>query len=87
MAPYAKDGDYAVSTKIFFRIHAGDVLVFRSPADGNILIKRVLNLENSEDGSLFFMEGDNRMRSTDSNSFGSISRGAVLGKVLFIARK
>lgn len=86
MVPYAKEGDYAVSTNIFFKIGIGDVLVFRSPVDGTLLIKRVKKLEPSDGGSRFFMEGDNRMRSTDSNSFGSIERKSVLGKVIFIAR-
>ena len=87
MVPYARDGDYAISINFFFKIRIGDVLVFRSPVDGMILIKRVKNVESSESGVKFFMEGDNRMRSTDSNSFGSIERKSVLGKVLFIARK
>lgn len=87
MAPYAKDGDYAVSTKFFFSIAPGDVLVFRSPVDGTILIKRVRNLENSGEGTKFFMEGDNRMRSTDSNTFGTIAKKSIIGKVIFIARQ
>ena len=86
MVPYAKDGDYAVSTKFFFSIGTGDVLVFRSPVDGMVLIKRVRSLEKSDDGTKFFMEGDNRMRSTDSNTFGPISRKSIIGKVIFIAR-
>lgn len=87
MVPYARDGDYAVTTRIFFNIKEGDVLVFRSPSDGTILIKRVKRLENEHDGPGFFMEGDNRMRSTDSNRFGTVKREAVMGKVLFVAKR
>ncbi len=87
MVPYARDGDFAVSTRIFFSIRTGDVLVFRSPVDGRILIKRVKELEQVQDVTRFFMEGDNRMRSTDSNAFGSIERSSVIAKVIFIARK
>lgn len=87
MEPYAMDGDYAVSTRLFLKVRTGDVLVFRSPKDGMILIKRVKSLEDSQDGPRFFMEGDNRMRSVDSNAFGSISRDSVIGKIIFIARK
>ncbi len=86
MSPYAKDGDFAVSTRLFFKIRAGDVLVFYSPVDRRILIKRVKKLEQLQDGDKFFMEGDNRMRSTDSNAFGSIDRSSVIAKVIFIAR-
>ena len=87
MVPYARDGDFAVATRIFFNIKEGDVLVFRSPSDGTILIKRVKRLEKDEDGPGLFMEGDNRMRSTDSNRFGTVKREAVIGKVVFIARR
>lgn len=87
MVPYARNGDYAVATRIFFNIRTGDVLVFRSPEDGTILIKRVKRLEMSQDGRRYFVEGDNRMRSTDSNKFGAISKKTVIGKVMFIARK
>ncbi len=87
MEPYASDGDYAVTTRIFFKIRTGDVLVFRSPKDNTLLIKRVKELEYSPLGTRYFMEGDNRMRSVDSNSFGSISRKAILGKVLHITRR
>lgn len=87
MEPYARDGDYAVSTRLFLKVRPGDVLVFRSPEDGMILIKRVKSLEDSQDGPRFFMVGDNRMRSVDSNAFGSISRDSVMGKIIFIARK
>lgn len=87
MKPFASDGDYAVATRIFLNIRIGDVLIFRSPVDGSFLIKRVKNLENTPEGRKFFMEGDNRMRSTDSNSFGAIGRDSVLGKVIYVARK
>ncbi len=87
MEPYARDGDYAVATRFFLNIRIGDVLIFRSPVDNTTLIKRVKKLEISQDGPMYFMEGDNRMRSTDSNKFGAIRKNTVLGKVIFIARK
>ncbi len=87
MVPYARDGDFAVTTRIFFSIKEGDVLVFRSPSDDSVLIKRVKRIENCQDGTELFMEGDNRMRSTDSNRFGTVKREAVIGKVLFVAKR
>lgn len=87
MVPYARDGDYAVTTRIFFNIKEGDVLVFRSPSDGSVLIKRVKRLEFGQARTEYFMEGDNRMRSADSNRFGTVKREAVIGKVLFVAKK
>lgn len=87
MVPYARDGDYAVTTRIFFHIKEGDVLVFRSPWDGSNLIKRVKRLEMTREGPQFFMEGDNRMRSTDSNRFGTVKRSAIIGKVIYVAKK
>lgn len=87
MEPYAKEGDFAISTTFYRKIRIGDVLVFRSPVDGRVLIKRVKGLETSHGGPRYFMEGDNRMRSTDSNAFGSITGDTILGKVVFIARR
>ncbi len=87
MRPYARDGDYAISSRLFHKPRTGQVMVFRSPTDGMKLIKRISRIESTDEGSRYFVEGDNRMRSTDSNSFGSIGRGDILGKVLFIARK
>lgn len=87
MEPHANDGDYAVSTRIFFKIREGDVLVFRSPLDNAILIKRVKSIEMSGEGPRYFMEGDNRMRSTDSRKFGPVGRNSIVAKVIHIARK
>lgn len=52
-----------------------------------ILIKRVKKRDDADNSPRFFMEGDNRMRSRDSNVFGYVERDRILGKVLFIARK
>lgn len=87
MIPFANDGDYAVTTRIFIRIREGDVLVFKSPSDGTVLVKRVKELIFSNGIHEFFMEGDNRMRSVDSNKFGPIKKDSVIGKVLYILKK
>lgn len=86
MKPYAKDGDYAISTNLFLRPKEGQVMVFRSPIDGKVLIKRVKRVEKGNDGKRYFMEGDNRIRSVDSNIFGTVSKQEILGKVIFMAR-
>lgn len=87
MKPYAMDGDFAVSTRLFFGAREGDVLVFRDPTDQRLLIKRVTRVESGKGEKKYFMEGDNRMRSTDSRVFGSIGKRDVFAKVIFIAKR
>jgi signal peptidase I len=87
MKPFATDGDYAISTRLFRNPKVGEVLIFRSPLDGNLMIKRVTKIYQDTNGRKYFLEGDNRIRSTDSKVFGSIGRKEIIGKVLRITRK
>lgn len=87
MKPYARDGDYAISTRLFLDPRVGEVLIFKSPTDEKTMIKRVSRIDIEREGNKYFLEGDNRMRSTDSNVFGRISKKEIIGKVLFIARR
>jgi len=58
----------------------GDVVVFFTPS-GYVAVKRAVNL--GEEG-VFMAKGDNREFSYDSRSFGPVSVGAVIGRVLGI---
>jgi phage repressor protein C with HTH and peptisase S24 domain len=87
MRPFAMDGDYAISTRVFLRPRIGEVIILTSPNDGKMMIKRVKSVSRTDGEQRYFVEGDNRIRSTDSNTFGSIGRRDVIGKVLFISRK
>ncbi|HMM79119.1 MAG TPA: nickel-type superoxide dismutase maturation protease [Pyrinomonadaceae bacterium] len=58
----------------------GDVVLVRHPYKTGVrIIKRLSSIE--PDGRLF-LEGDNPGASSDSRTFGLISRGDVIGKVI-----
>lgn len=76
--------------------HVGDVVIVRYAEDGNItLVKRVvagpgmtvsyrgMSIELGE--GEYFVEGDNRLHSTDSRSFGPVQRQQIIGKVLQVS--
>ena len=61
------------------RPRAGDVVVVRDPREpARLLIKRI---EGGADGEGYRLLGDNPDASTDSRSFGPVSRDQILGKV------
>ncbi|KAK6457911.1 peptidase S24/S26A/S26B/S26C [Scheffersomyces xylosifermentans] len=78
----------------------GDVILFRSPSDPEkVLTKRVVGLqgdtvkpkhppypkdETRVPRNHLWVEGDNSFHSVDSNNFGSISQGLVVGKVVTV---
>lgn len=81
-------------------IQHGDIIMFRSPMDPErLLTKRVIGVNGDTvqprkksypkkevkiPRGHFWVEGDNAMHSIDSNEFGPISRGLVVGKVVFV---
>ncbi|GAU98904.1 hypothetical protein RvY_09983 [Ramazzottius varieornatus] len=81
-----------------FTVERGDIIAFTSPTDPNrVLIKRVVGLEGDIVQSsstrysnlrirqgFVWMEGDNKDKSMDSNTFGPVPRGLVLGKASLI---
>ncbi|MBI2041259.1 MAG: S26 family signal peptidase [DPANN group archaeon] len=75
MLPNFKEGDYALVSKIYFSLKAGDVIVFEK--NNVAMIKRI---EKVEDGK-YFVEGDNKPESEDSRQFGPVGRKHVVGKV------
>lgn len=78
----------------------GDIILFKSPLDPEkILTKRVTGLQGETirprsppypkrevtiPRNHFWVEGDNSMHSIDSNTFGPISQGLVVGKARYI---
>ncbi len=87
MEPYAHEGDYAVSTRFFFKIRKGDVVVFREPERSLTMIKRVTETRRSTNGEEYYVSGDNNARSTDSRAFGYIKKESIIAKVFFLAHR
>jgi signal peptidase I len=85
MRPLYEDGDFVLVSRISLlwdRIKPGDVIVFRSSANG-IMIKMA---ENTGDQRRIRVIGT-CASSTDSRKFGAISSKDVLGKVILRIRK
>lgn len=87
-------------TKEPLSLQRGDIVLFRSPLDPEkILTKRIVGLqgevvrtrcppypkiETTIPRNHYWVEGDNTMHSMDSNNFGPISQGLVIGKAEII---
>nr|MBI5455432.1 S26 family signal peptidase [Candidatus Levybacteria bacterium] len=81
MEPQIKNGNTVLVSGIIYLFKSpkkGDVIAFKN-LDGKILIKRITKKENGK----YFMGGDNRKDSLDSNKFGMISKDKILGKVIY----
>jgi signal peptidase I len=58
----------------------GDIVAVGDPrAGGRLLVKRVTAVR----GDQILVEGDNRVASTDSGTFGPVDRRAVLGRAVY----
>jgi signal peptidase I len=74
-------------------IHPGDIIVFESPVDGTLVIKRCAGIggEQIMNGNTaiaippqtVFALGDNSDRSKDSRHYGTVPVSAIKGKVIF----
>ncbi len=79
MAPSLHSGD-CVLIDPKASVEPGDIVLAQHPYKSSVrILKRLSSVE--PDGRIF-LSGDNSDESTDSRSFGSISRSDVLGKVV-----
>lgn len=78
MEPSIDEGSYILVNCWYGKLSAGDIIVFRRPKDGRILVKRIKNIQNGR----VFAIGDNRARSKDSRKFGSFDSTLIVGKVI-----
>ena len=86
MAPTLSDGDWVVALQ-GLPIARGDVVIVRRPRSTDLeVVKRVTGAPGDDGLSAdeWFVEGDDPRRSTDSRSFGPVSRAAIKGRVVLV---
>ncbi len=91
MAPTLIPGDWALAVAIRGRLRAGDVVVVEHPGrPGYEMVKRITALPGEAVGDrllgpdALWVEGDHATASTDSRSFGPVTRDEITAKVLAV---
>jgi len=77
MAPKLPKGTLILATKLFRRLHPGEVVIVKH--DDKEKVKRIERVENDK----VFVVGDNLAASTDSRHFGWLTRDQVVGHVIW----
>tara|TARA_Y100000768_G_scaffold352318_1_gene303844 strand:- start:283 stop:531 length:249 start_codon:yes stop_codon:yes gene_type:complete len=77
MSPLLSDGDEVLfDPYINQTLNIGDILLFNHPYKRNDkLVKRITKIKGD---SLYFLEGDNPVNSSDSKTFGYINKKSIL---------
>ncbi len=78
MEPTFCAGDCLLVLNLNLLLKKGDVVILRDSRDDRLVLKRVAKM----DDSIFFVKGDNEDFSTDSRTFGPVSKKNLIGKVL-----
>jgi nickel-type superoxide dismutase maturation protease len=76
MKPTLKSGQL-VMIWCYGKRKVGEVVVFKKEAQW--MVKRI----DHREGNRYFMKGDHRGESTDSDAFGAIASDQIIGKVLW----
>ena len=90
MEPLCKEGDFVLLDKLsylMFRPRVGDMVVSRHPQEDRLILKYIVKEKVTGRRSFYWVEGLNKEGSSDSRSFGWVSREAVLGKALIIRKQ
>lgn len=81
MAPTLSSGEIILVNRLaylFTNPKSSDVVAVRDPRDNKILIKRITKKERTK----YFVQGDNKLASTDSRVFGWIEKRDIIGQVI-----
>lgn len=80
MESYLKENDLVFVSNIFYLFRnpgVNDIVVFK--LNDKILVKRIIKIEENK----YFVAGDNKKDSFDSNFFGHIKKSQILGKIFY----
>ena len=80
MVPTYKPGDIIIARRFIWRVKPGQMVVVRH--GGLEQVNRVTGVEAGK----IFLEGDNRLHSSDSRHFGWIDSSSVVGVVVWPLR-
>ncbi len=86
LSPRYREGDFVLVAKIpffFSTIRKGDIVAFRHPSYGTMIKKVDHVLPDKDEIFVIGTHGD----SVDSRQFGAISKGTLVGKLLWHIRK
>lgn len=82
MEPFIKNGQTVLASSIpylFSKPKINDIVAFKEKNTGKIFIKRIIK----NNGNKYFMKGDNKKDSVDSQEIGWVLRKEIVGKVIF----
>lgn len=89
MYPTYKDGEVIFGTRLYrkSKLKKRDVIIYTSPKEGKIVIKRIDDIREKDNRLYFYCLGDNKDHSYDSRYYGFISSKRLKCKVLNQRRK
>lgn len=78
MSPTMYSGQKVIALR-FGLVKEGDIVVIKDPRNKILVIKRIKMVRKDA----FFVEGDNKIESTDSRHYGWVPKYMLLGKVVY----
>lgn len=89
MYPTYLDNEVIIGSRLFLksRLKEGDVIVYKSPVDDRIVIKRIHHLMYDKKKIYLYYLGDNADYSYDSRMYGYVSSESIVCKVINQRRK
>jgi nickel-type superoxide dismutase maturation protease len=85
MLPNLHEGDAVLVNRLSYLLHepkTNNIVALKDPRDGKTLIKRIVKIDSAKQNAKYFVLGDNPKESTDSRSFGWITKKDIIGKVV-----